>query len=275
MRPTSNPSAFRFANRTRRKGFTAAMLAGLATSVSWADIDGFGDFSQFSINQADAASGPTVGPNTIHLTNQAAGESRSIFHLTRQNISQFQASFTYQATGNPLNNFGACFVLQNSGAGPAAVAVPDASGITTRYGYSDLFGTFSDSVAVSLEYESLFDGSSSTARYQNGIVSGGSNNTAPMSLFSANPIDVDLSYNGTLLNVRQTDTVTQQTFELSYFVNIPAIVGGNFAYVGFTASTNANAATDQYFSDLQFHAVPEPATWIALLGLLGMIRRMR
>jgi hypothetical protein len=249
--------------------------AALLAAAAHADINGFGDFTQFQINQADGASGPTISPNTIRLTNQAANESRSIFHLTRQDVTQFDASFTYLAAGNPTSQFGACFVLQNSNSGPATVAAPNVSGIPTRFGYSDFFGTFNRSVAISLEFASLAPGSSSTARYQNAGVGGGSNNTAPVNLFSAHPIDVNVSYNGTLLSVRQFDTVTQQQFEIAYFVDIPAIVNSDLAYIGFTASTNANTATDQYFSNLQYHGIPEPATLATLLALVAASLRRR
>jgi len=249
---------------------------GLAASpAAIADIMGFGDFSQFSINQADGASGPTVGPNTIRLTNQAEGESRSIFHRTRQPITEFQASFTYRASGTPTGEFGACFVIQNSGQGPQSVATPLASGIPTHFGYSDLWGTFANSVAISLEYGWLTNNSSSTGRYTHGFVGGGSNNTAPLNLFSGNPIDVSVTYNGTLLSVRQRDTVTNAVFDVGYLINIPQFVGRNDAYVGFTASTNRNTMTNQDFTNLQFRGVPEPSSLLLTATALAAFARRR
>lgn len=248
----------------------------LAAASARADIMGFGDFSGFSINQDDNASGPTISSNTIHLTNQASGESRSIFHNTPQDITQFVASFTYRATGTPVGGFGSAFVLQNSGNGPNTVARAVVSGVTTRFGYSDFFGTFNRSVAVSLEHGSLGAGSSSTARYSNGAVGGGSNSTTPLILLSGNPIDVTLTYNGTLLHESLVDTVTGDSFAISYPVDIPSIVNGSTAYVGITASTNNNTATNQFFSNLQFTSIPEPAT-LSLLAFasLAMLRRRR
>ena len=46
-----------------------------------------------------------------------------------------------------------------------------------------------------------------------------------------------MTYDGTTLNVTITDTVTQATASQSYAVNIPSLVGGNTAYVGFTGGT--------------------------------------
>ncbi len=254
----------------------ATIIASTGGSVVHADIVGFGDFSGFSINQDDSASSPTISPNTIRLTNEATNESRSIFYNIPQDITQFVASFTYLETGTPTGRFGAAFVLQNSNNGPNTVAVAGASGVNTQFGYSDLFGTFQKSVAVSMEYGSLSVDSSSTARYSNGSVGGGSNLTSPLDFFSGNPIDVTLTYNGTILHESLVDTISGASFEVSYPVDIPAIVNGSTAYVGLTASTNGNSATNQDFSNLQFSSVPEPTALSLLIAgaaLLGRCRR--
>jgi hypothetical protein len=46
-----------------------------------------------------------------------------------------------------------------------------------------------------------------------------------------------LTYNGTVLMETVTDTVTGATYSNSYSANIPALVGGNTALVGFGGST--------------------------------------
>jgi hypothetical protein len=51
-----------------------------------------------------------------------------------------------------------------------------------------------------------------------------------------------ITYDGTTLTLNLSDTVTNATFKASTAINIPATVGGNSAYVGFTASTSAAAA---------------------------------
>jgi methionine-rich copper-binding protein CopC len=51
------------------------------------------------------------------------------------------------------------------------------------------------------------------------------------------PIQVDMTYDGTTLDVTIRDTVTGGMLSQSYTVNIPALVGGNAAYVGFTGGT--------------------------------------
>ena len=52
-----------------------------------------------------------------------------------------------------------------------------------------------------------------------------------------------LTYNGTVLMETVTDTVTGATYSNSYTANIPALVGGNTALVGFGGSTGGASVT--------------------------------
>ena len=54
-----------------------------------------------------------------------------------------------------------------------------------------------------------------------------------------------MTYDGTTLKVTITDTVTQATASQSYAVNIPSLVGGNTAYVGFTGGTGGLTAVQK------------------------------
>ena len=54
---------------------------------------------------------------------------------------------------------------------------------------------------------------------------------------SGDVMDVAMSYDGSTLNVTITDTVTGASASQSYSVDIPSIVGGRAAYVGFTGGT--------------------------------------
>ena len=56
-----------------------------------------------------------------------------------------------------------------------------------------------------------------------------------------------LAYNGTVLTETVTDTVTGATYTNSYAANIPSLVGGDTAYVGFGGGTGA-ATVDQDLS---------------------------
>jgi hypothetical protein len=56
-------------------------------------------------------------------------------------------------------------------------------------------------------------------------------------------MQVQMTYNGTTLTMTITDTTTPaNTFTTSWTINIPATVGGNTAYVGFTGATGGSTA---------------------------------
>ena len=54
-----------------------------------------------------------------------------------------------------------------------------------------------------------------------------------------------IHYDGTTLTLSLVDTVTGATFKASKAINIPAVVGGATAYVGFTAGTGTQSAVQQ------------------------------
>jgi hypothetical protein len=54
-------------------------------------------------------------------------------------------------------------------------------------------------------------------------------------LSSGDTISAQLVYNGATLTLTLTDTVTNRAFSQAFTINIPSKVGGNTAYVGFTA----------------------------------------
>ena len=94
-------------------------------------------------------------------------------------------------------------------------------------------------------YSNSGEGSDSTGVFTNGAVP-----TTPavdltssgIVLSSGDTISAQLVYNGTTLTLNLTDTVTNNTFSQSFTVNIPSIVGGNTAYVGFTGGTGGSTA---------------------------------
>ena len=54
-------------------------------------------------------------------------------------------------------------------------------------------------------------------------------------------MSVQMNYNGTTLTMQITDTVTSATYNTSFTVNIPSVVGST-AYVGFTGGTGGLTA---------------------------------
>ena len=204
---------------------------------------------------SDQAALPTISSGAIELTNTGLDETRSIFDNTPQSISQFTASFTYRAvSGGPNFSFfpGATFTLQNSPQGVHAI-----NSASMGFGYSGI----TQSVAVSLELNS----STASGLYTGGQVQAGSGGspTNPVDLLSGHPINVALSYNGSILSETLTDSTNANSFSTAYFINLPNVIGSSTALVGFTAY-NGFSSDEQFFSNFQFAAVPEPLRSLCL-----------
>ena len=58
-----------------------------------------------------------------------------------------------------------------------------------------------------------------------------------INLHSGDKMHADIAYDGEALTLTITDLVTQATWSQPFAIDIPDIVGGNTAYVGFTAGT--------------------------------------
>jgi hypothetical protein len=253
----------KFHRRHWRRLIPAVTLA-LAATMARADINGFGDFSQFTINQNDPGSPPTVpSPGAIELTN-GTNETRSIFANTPQNISQFTISFTYQATH--VNTFGtnpgAALVLENDPSGASAVG----SSADNVYGFEGI----AKSVGVTFDLAT-----NATGLFTDGSVTGGAANVSPVSLISGDPINIQLVYSGSTLTENLFDTITSASFSTTDLVltSIPTTVGGSTAFVGLTAGSPGDA--DEFFSNFQFtSSVPEPAS-CGLLGISATAALMR
>ena len=58
-------------------------------------------------------------------------------------------------------------------------------------------------------------------------------------------MDAHITYDGTNLSMTLTDALTLATWSTSWPINIPSIVGGNTAYVGFTGGTGTSTASQK------------------------------
>jgi hypothetical protein len=172
----------------------------------------------------------------LQLTDGGTSEAGSAFYATPVNVQAFTTDFTFQLS-NPVAN-GITFAIQN--VGPTALG---ASG--SGLGYSGI-GT---SVAIKFDmYTNVGQGQNSTGLYLNGAQP-----TTPaidltgtgINLHSGDYIDAHVTYDGTDLTLTLSDEVTLATWSYSWAVNIPAAVGGNTAYVGFTGGTGASTSSQK------------------------------
>ena len=78
-----------------------------------------------------------------------------------------------------------------------------------------------------------------------------------INLHDGDYFNTTVTYDGTNLVLTITDYVTLATWSQSFPINIPAIVGGNTAYVGFTGGTGGNTSSQKILS------------WTYLVGALS------
>jgi VCBS repeat-containing protein len=183
-------------------------------------------------------SGPTISNGTLTLTNNGGSEASTWFYNSKVSIGTFTAAFDYQVSGNEQAD-GMAMVLQNSGAGPAALG-----GNGSGLGYQGI----APSAAVEFNiYNGHVQG---TALATNGSV-GSYTSSNPVQFWNGDKTHVDLSYNGSTLTETLTDTVTHSTFTANYAANLASVLGGSSAYVGFSGGTGG-ATSIQQISNFNF-----------------------
>jgi hypothetical protein len=199
-------------------------------------------FTSASGLQLNGSSLLNTGANAINITN-GASQAGSFFYTTPMNVQAFTNSFSFQLPA-PLGD-GITFVIE--GTGPTSIG--DAGG---ALGYSVLTSekhTFTKSLAIKFDvYSNSGEGTDSTGAYQDGappITPAVDMTSSGLLLTSGHVFNVTMTYNGTALSMTITDATTGKTFTNSWTLNIPTIVAGNTAYVGFTGGTGGTASTQE------------------------------
>ncbi len=168
------------------------------------------------------------------LTDGGADEARSVFSTRKIDIRNFQTTFVFQARPVTGRADGLTFTIQ--GNSPSAVGLPG-----TGLGYQGM----PNSVAVLFDFYNM-----GTHISRLGHGEGGNLFYSPdltnINFASNHLMRVDLSYNASdpdpAIRGAVLDTVTGASDPILYPVNIPMLVGGSQAYVGFTAGTHSETA---------------------------------
>jgi hypothetical protein len=168
-----------------------------------------------------------IAGRNLQLTDGGNVQAGSAFATDPVNITQFTTHFTFLLQKGPSSSQaadGITFTVQ--GLGPTALG---------RTGGDLGYGGIGRSVAVKLDLYPF----SLTGLYTNGALPVGSDTAlGGYGITLADHLgEAELSYDGSQLTVTITDLVTGGTFSQSYAVNIPALVSGPVAYVGFTGAT--------------------------------------
>jgi hypothetical protein len=227
----------------RIHAFSMNPAAESLSNVRGATVGGVVDHSNGFGNAVDlSANGNAIfAENAARLTG-ADLQTGSVFANTLLTITKFSTTFLVRLHEGTQPDYadGFAFVLQAN--------TPTALGQGLGgLGYQGI----ANSVAIKFgTFQYPGDPSnSSTALVLNGAAPQGGVTTGNVLLNSQNPKQVDLTYDGTTLTETITDTLTSATFTTSYVVNIPQILGGDLAYVGFTGATGSPGPTS--FWELQ------------------------
>jgi hypothetical protein len=221
--PNLSPSAVTSATYTIQPDYTINFSNGFAVAQGPMTFNGSTDLDDVR----------------LQLTNGEANEAGSAFYATPVGIQSFTTDFTFQLS-NPAGD-GMTFTIQN--VGPTALG-----SIGGGLGYA----TIPKSLAIKFDlFNNSGEGVNSTGMYLNGATP-----TVPavslvgtaINLHSGDFIEAHITYDGANLTLSLTDAETLGTWSQSVAVNIPAVVGANTAYVGFTGGTGASTASQKVLS---------------------------
>jgi len=184
----------------------------------------------------------TLTNNSLQLSVVGKGSNaNAVWYTTPLNVQAFTTDFYFQETLPTANGAvadGFTFTMQNAPAGVYAVG-----GVAGGLGYQGL----TSSVAVKFDvYDNAGEGTDSTGFYQGGAaptIPALDMTTSGVFLLSPDTMHAHLTYDGMTLTLLLTDVVTGSSFTASSAINIPSVVGGNTAYVGFTAGAHGLGLT--------------------------------
>ncbi len=201
-----------------------------STSINF--DEGFSSTAGLQLNGSAVAEDDT----RLQLTNGGTWQAGSVFWTAPINIQAFTTTFEFQVSDAQANGF--TFTIQNMG--PNALG-GDSAGL----GYQDI----QKSVAIKFNfYNYENEGDDSTGVYTNGdppVTPSVDLTSSGIDLASGDSIQATVTYDGTNLKLSLLDLVTNDTFTMSQAINIPQIVGGNTAYVGFTGGTGGLTASQK------------------------------
>jgi hypothetical protein len=232
-------------------GFTASQVVTAFYTVQSADTPPNPTFSNgFTANGLALNGTAALNGNRLRLTDTSTTfEAASAFYTTPVNVKQFTTEFQFQLTAAQADGF--TFTIQ--GEGPNAIGSTGGGlGYGTDPSYHISYGerTIPESVAVKFDlYDNGGEGTSSTGIYQNGVQP-----TTPaidllskgLDLHNGDVYDAKLVYDGKILTLTLVDTAhPANVFTTQFTVDIPSIVGGSFAYVGFTGGTGGLTAIQE------------------------------
>jgi autotransporter-associated beta strand protein len=245
---------------TAPAGYTSLVVGGLAQSTSYTfRIHGFNGVGNSANSNTTSITTPnqtaaidysagfagsagsltlngvaTINGSNLQLTPNIAHLAGSAFVTSPVDVTKFDTQFTFKTSPGSTSD-GFMFVIQ--GVAPTALG-----GSGGYLGFSDGGPNIAQSIGVKFDlFNNAGEGPSSTGLYLNGSIPENAGSIdltgAGLDFHSGDPFLVNMAYDGTTLSVLISDTTSGKSASQSYAVNIPTIVGGGNAFVGFTAAT--------------------------------------
>ncbi|MGD0138718.1 MAG: LamG-like jellyroll fold domain-containing protein [Tepidisphaeraceae bacterium] len=202
----------------------SAALMGDAFDYPLGDFDNAG----LSLNGGASISNLSYS-NQLQLADGGTGESRSAFTTQEFGVSAFSTNFNVQFSGPSTS--GLALVIQGSGAGALGTGNAGSDGIAK---------------SVAIEFLATASGTKTELNVNGVATTPAFISPSSIDLSNGRAIDVSIEYDGSTLQVTETDgqtTLTPVTSTQTYTnVNIPTATGGP-AYLGFTGSDGSTGVT--------------------------------
>ena len=205
---------------------------------------GFASAAGLTLN----GSATNVDDSRLQLTTGLTYQASSVFYNTPTNIQAFTTDFAFQLSDAEADGF--TFTIQN--VGPTAIG---GYGGDLGYGPNPVTGTtggIGKSVAIKFDfYNNAGEGTDSTGLYVDGVsptVPAVDMTSSGVLLNSGDSITAHMTYDGINLIMTLTDIVADKTFTHTFPINIPATIGSNLAYIGFTGGAGGETSSQKILS---------------------------
>lgn len=229
--------------------FLAVMAVRVDAQVVIDHSTGFTGQTDLTLNLNAALNGAN-----LRLTSATNGQLGTGFSTALVNVANFRTTFVFHTLGTAGSLAdGMGFCIQR--VGPTAIGSGGGG-----MGYAGIL----TSVFIKLDN---YDNESSTGLYQNGAnpATGSVNMRPNVDLHSLHDFRVDMDYNGTVLEMIVTDLTTNLSFTTTFTVNIPTVIGGGTAHVGFTGATGGLNANQEVLTWV-YGQLPRPTVLAAVNG---------